>query len=234
MPRLDENHPYRLPAEFGYLNDVIEKYTEDTGTEIGRAFELAGELGPEQLTELAAAYRQILSRDHMHALSALAEQHRKAFDKVWREWCAICESHQERGLPTPLELEPQHRPRAKMLFWVFEGLARKRVPPFNLREVQYSPPPVMLDWSKLPEELRYVREPAMKYGKLWHPDHRARFARRMTRAEHKELKALAKRVRSTGDIERICEWERQYSALDHPEAQLTMVLLAVLGDIVPW
>ena len=234
MPTMDENHPYRLPDEFGYLNEVIEKYTDDTCEEIHRAFELAGELEPEQLTELAAAYREILSRDHVRALSALAEQHDKAFRKVWREWCAISEAHEERGLPTPLELEPQHRPRAHMLFWVFEGLARKRIPPFKLREVQYSPPPIMLDWSKLPDALRYVRVPAMKYGKLWHPDHRARFARRMTRAEHKELKALAKRVRSTGDIDRLWEWERQFSAVDHKEAQLTMVLLEVLADIVPW
>ena len=234
MPAMDGNHPYRLPHEFSYLNDVIEKYTEDTCSEIDRAFELPDELGPEQLTELAAAYREILNRDHVRALSTLAEQHDKAFDRVWKEWCAVSTSYEDRGLRAPRELEPQHRPRAHMLFWVFEGLARKRIPPFNLREVQYSPPPVMLDWSKLPEALRYVREPAMKYGKLWHPDHRDRFARRMTRVERKELKALAERLRSTGDIERLWEWERQYRAVDHKEAQLTMVLLEVLADIVPW
>lgn len=231
---MDDNHPYRLPAEFSYLNDVIEKYTQDTCSQIDRAFELAGELGPGELTELAAAYREILTREHVRALSTLAEEHDKAFHKVWDEWCAISESHQERGLPKPLELEPQHRPRAHMLFWVFEGLARKRVPPFNLREVQYSPPPVMLDWSKLPEGLEYIREPAMKYGKLWHPDHRARFARRMKPAEHEELKTLAKRLRSTGDLERLWEWERQYRVVDHQEARLAMALLEVLADIVPW
>src|SRR5688500_10918929 len=196
MPAMDDNHPYRLPDEFSYLNCVIEKYTEDTCSAIERAFKLPDELGPEQLTELAAAYREILSKDHVRALSTLAEEHDKAFEKVWDEWCAISSSYEDWGLPTPLELEPQHRPRAHMLFWVFEGLARKRIPPFNHREVQYSPPPVMLDWSKLPKALRYVREPAMKYGKLWHPDHRARFARRMKPAEHEELKALAERVRS--------------------------------------
>ena len=91
----------------------------------------------------------------------------------------------------------------------------------------------MLDWSKLPESLRYVREPAMKYGKLWDPDRRARFARRIKPADHEELKALAERLRSTGDFKRLWEWERQYRAVDHPEAQLTMVLLQVLADIVP-
>lgn len=234
MPTMDDNHPYQLPEEFSYLNDVIVKYTEDTCTAIGRAFELPNELGPQQLTELAAAYREILKRDHVRALSTLAEQHDRAFDKIWKEWCATCESYQRRGLPNPLELEPQHRPRARMLFWLFEGLARKRIPPFNLREVEYSPPPTMLDWSKLPAALRYVREPAMKYGKLWHPDHRARFARRMKPAEREELEALASRLRSTGDIYRLVEWEQQQWAVDHSEAELTMALRAVLDDIWPW
>lgn len=235
MPTMDANHPYRLPEEFSYLNDVIAKYTEDTCSEVDRAFRvIPDKLGPEQLTELAAAYREILRRNHVHALSALAEQHDKAFDKVWDEWCAISSSYQDRGLPTPLELEPQHRPRAHMLFWIFEGLARRRIPPFDQRDVQYSPPPVVLDWTKLPDALRYVREPAMKYGKLWHPDHRDRFKRRMTRAEHKELKELAKRIRSTGDFDRLAEWLRQHRAKDHPEASLIGSLLEVLGDVVPW
>ena len=234
MPPMDASHPYRLPPEFSYLNDVIERYTEDTCSEIDRAFELADELGPAQLTELAAAYREILMRDHVHALSALAQQHDKAFDKVWSEWCATSNSYEDRGMPTPLDLEPRHRPRAHMLFWVFEGLARKRIPPFNLREVQYSPPPVVLDWSKLPEALRYVREPAMKYGKLWHPDHRARFRRRMTAADHDELKALATRIRSTGDFKRLGEWLLQHPAKDHPETYLVGALAELLAETVPW
>jgi len=236
MPPLDENHPYRLPAEFSYLNDVIEKYTEDAGgLAMDRAYRLAGELGPAQLTELAAAYREILRRDHVHALSALAEQHKKAFDKVRRQWCAVRESHEEQGLPEPLELQPsEHRPRVPMLFYVFEGLARKRIPPFDLREVQYSPPPVMLDWSKLPEGLRYLREPAMKYGGLWHPDHRARFKRRMTPAEHEELKALATRLRSTGDNQRLEEWQGQWRNVPDPEeSALVTTLLELLEYIVP-
>lgn len=228
---------FELPDRLEYLRPILRKYTDprpdNGGTE--DAWARADNLDTPDLQELAAAYREIARRDDVHALSAWAKADEDRFWKQWKPWCQLNEEREARGQPPmPDEQSPVHE-RGLQLFYVFDRLAKRKLPPFNTREVVYSPPPVVLDWSKLPPDLHYVREPAMKYGKLWttnnHPD---RLARRMTSEQRKELQALAARLRPTGDINRLWEWERQYRMADHPEAHLVMGLLQVLADVVPW
>lgn len=225
-----------LPDRLEYLRPVLRAYTlprHDRTFEDPRA--LADELGDDGLRELADAYREIVRRDDVHALSAWAKADENRYDAQRKRWLAVNDAREARGEACLPEDVSPIRPRGRQLFYVFDRLAERRLPPFAMREVQYSPPPVVLDWTKLPEDLRYVAAPAKAYSEFWGPANRKRLARRLAVApqEKAQLVALAARMRPT-DYGRLDEWLRAYPLEDHPEAELVFTLLAVLGDVVPW
>jgi hypothetical protein len=224
-----------LPDRLKYLEPVLRKFTlPHPDAVIDDAEERADDLDTDALQELAAAYREIVRRDDVHALSAWAKADEARFHRQWEEWCKLNDDREARGeARLPGDQSPAVE-RGLQLFYMFDRLAKRKLPPFATREVVYSPPPVVLDWTKLPVGLRYVSEPAMKYRLLWNHDNRARFRRRLTAADHDELEALAKRVRSTCDFDRLSEWLRQHPHREHPETYLVMTLAEVLAEIVPW
>jgi len=161
----------------------------------------AARLSDAQLKEIGAVYAEIDRRGDMWGIS---------------EWI------EGQGVPTPREFQ---------LFVLFEVLKRTGIEPFAHGDVEYSPPAKRLDWSKLPPDLAYLREPAMKYGVYQFDEDRERLAREITDGELVELFRLAKRVRSPGEEERIVAWWQRHDG--ETESYLVMWMMCVLNEFVP-
>src|SRR4051794_13598071 len=125
-----------LPTELRYLIPVLERYTIYPRSEgsVEAYAPLVRSLAGEQINEIAQVYKRMDAHGHGRALSR------------WID---------ERGSPKPREWE---------LFLLFRALARAGFAPFTDESVEYDLGPVRLDWSKLPAEFEYLREPATKYG----------------------------------------------------------------------
>jgi hypothetical protein len=87
------------------------------------------------------------------------------------------------------------------------------------------------DWTTLPEELAYLRGPAMKYGTYVFQKDRDELQRKISERELSALAELAKRVRAPGEAERIYQWRRQH--WDSEESNLVAWLLQVIQELVP-
>jgi hypothetical protein len=230
------DHIEGLPDRFSYLEGVLREYTRPRSyREIEDARRTADGLDTTGMQELVAAYREIVRRDDVHAFSAWAEQDEGRFSKQWGEWRKLNDEREGRGEKALPHEESPTRPRGLQLFYIFDSLAKKGLPPFNTREVEYSPPPVKPDWSKLPEELRYLGGPATRYGQLQFHEQRKRFKRAMTPEQRDELTALARRLRSSGDMARLMAWWRECADRgdDSIERDLTYWLMAVVNEVVP-
>lgn len=88
----------------------------------------------------------------------------------------------------------------------------------------------LLDWNKLPPNLRYLAAPAEKYGRFQFEDKIFDFLRRMTNSERIELTALIRQNRTDGH--EIDSWLDEHRITIHPEAALVYFLehLLALGN----
>jgi len=85
------------------------------------------------------------------------------------------------------------------------------------------------DWEKLPEPLHYLIHPAEKYGIYLADAAMINFLQHKATAEDlNELATTAERIRVNGDYERIIQWLKQYSMVDHREAYLVSNLVGVM------
>lgn len=92
--------------------------------------------------------------------------------------------------------------------------------------------PESLDWTKLPEPLRYLAIPAEKYGRLQFEDRILDFLENeITETQIQELRDLA--TRTQRDHEQIERWLDEYNIVKHREAALvyfTEHLIALARD----
>jgi hypothetical protein len=80
-----------------------------------------------------------------------------------------------------------------------------------------------LDWTKLPDKLRYLAEPAEKYGHYQFDERILDFYRNEFKQEHvAELKVLG--LRASTDKDAIDQWLADHSLTEHPEAALVYFL----------
>src|SRR5262245_12621954 len=87
-----------------------------------------------------------------------------------------------------------------------------------------------LNWNKLPSNLRYLAEPAMKYGGHQFEDKIFEFLRTMNEHERRELKGLLEPT--ARDEAAIDAWRGDYPITIHPEARLVYFFehLLALGN----
>jgi hypothetical protein len=89
-----------------------------------------------------------------------------------------------------------------------------------------------LDWSKLPDELQYLRQPAETYGVYATPRDRGRLEQSISEEQLAELARLAKRVRAPDEQGgRIWEWRQRH--VGEPEEERVKWLIVVLNEFVP-
>jgi len=197
------SQPVPLPDEFSYLSDVLNRYTNHDGN-VSDYDHLIASFTADDLKRVSEAYEEIVRRDDTRALSTFISQSFVPGKPMTRAW---------------------------ELFQLFDALARKGLKPFVDKEVEYSPAPRMLDWTKLPADLSYLREFAAKYGVNQFEEDRRRLAKEISDIELAELAALADRVRQPGEMDRIYEWRMQYDG--DPEPELVAWLVQILNDLVP-
>jgi hypothetical protein len=219
-----------LPKKFAYLDDVVRKYTFPHG-DVAEYEELIARLGPADLAELAAAYEGLAADpDGVLELSAWIKEIQGQKWEVWKRWVAQGKAQNAGApLPGPLMSEPAtpDPPQVFYLFFVFKLLRRRA--PFKSGQVKYSPPAPKLDWTKLPEEMRWLAGPAEKYGKHQFHNDRVGFAKRITPEERNELREVVRRVwRDRATLERFQAWTQAHTAGDHPETNL----IAGMWDLI--
>jgi len=187
-----------LPERFAYLRPIAEQVNE-VFNEIGQYYErLPDALTDAQIDALAKVYEEIDARGDAQPLS------------VWLE-----DLHARGGVASPQNI---YRPVFD-LFFLFRELGWRGVPPFNSFAVTYCPPQPLLDWTKLPEHLRYLAEPAEKFGKYTFEEEWRRFVENASEQDINELAAVSERIRMQGHVDEIYDWFRKHDVGDQPEAE---------------
>lgn len=193
------NHP------FPYLADTARKYGKDEIQVVAQQQRIIDLLTDEDLAELARTYEEIEQREDAYALS---------------RWIEV---EDDDGMK-------RERRQALMLMFLFGGLARSGMEPFVNRRGGLQPrarPP--LDWSKLPDDLRYLAEPAEKYGKYQFEEEICAFLERMTADEEDELRALDRLARR--DYDSINAFIRGHRITEHEESCLVYFLIGLLDGM---
>jgi hypothetical protein len=218
-----------LPQSLNYVRDVVMKYTRAGRDPKDEWREFIDALSPEQLAEIATVYRQIAAQDDVEPLSEWVQAQIPEVWVRWENWQELRRQAEKEGRPAPPE--PQQEPRAQRLFELFDYLKERGVAPFSSGDVEFTPPPIRLDWSKLPPELSYLREPARKHGELYSEDawwKASRIIKRRMPKELQELKELHARINTPEEWKRIDEFLKKYSIVLHPEAAHVRNLLGLL------
>jgi hypothetical protein len=164
---------------------------------------------PEQLDELASAYREIARREDAVAISR------------WIDYCL--NNRSEVGFR-----EHKFGSSLAQLLALFGYLGEQNVPPFNSAEVGYVEQKRPPHWGTLPAELHYLITPAEKYGGSLSEADILRFLETMTPADIDLLSKTAERIRQSGDLPAIYGWLDRYPLHEHPEAALIYGLLGCL------
>jgi hypothetical protein len=89
-----------------------------------------------------------------------------------------------------------------------------------------------LDWSKLPASLRYLQEPAEKYGAIEFDGLILEFLDKASQEQLNELRSLANRIRLNGDVDTTNRWIDAYPISEHEESARVyffMLLLDLAG-----
>jgi hypothetical protein len=91
-----------------------------------------------------------------------------------------------------------------------------------------------LDWSKLPEDLRYLAKPATLFGHHALNSHRHQMIQEMSDAELIALATLSKHMRKPDESQRISAWLKQHQSLDstNPEALLVRHLIELIDEFI--
>ena len=190
---------------FPYLADTARKYGKDEIQVVGQHQRIIDLLTADDLVALATTYEAIEQREDAYALS---------------RWIEV---EDDDGLKV-------ERRQALMLLFLFGGLARRGMEPFvNRRGGLQSRARPPLDWSKLPDDLRYLAEPAKKYGKHQFHEQICAFLDRMTADEEDELRRLDQRTRK--DQVKISAFLRTHSLTQHQEACFVYFLIGLLDGV---
>ena len=187
--RNQERHPSRGTAmtsksseakdELAYLIDLSSRLAPDE-IQVDREMEAwLDRLSAAQIAELAAAYQKADAAGHMAALT--------------REYRA----------DSPADEAGKWRKRRLVrLMSLFDHLGERGIEPFNSFRVGIrAVPERQVDWSAVPEDLRWVIEPAEKYGELQFESRIIDYIEKMADAEWAETRRL--RARYSAEVDRL-------------------------------
>lgn len=163
--------------ELSYLIEASERLAPDK-TQVDREMEAWMDgLAPAELAELAQLYRRADAAGHMTAATG-----------VFRA-------------DPPADQRRKHR--LFLLFVLFDELGKRGLTPFDSFRVGYrAVPERVVDWSELPEDLRWVIAPAEKYGSLQFESRILDCIDAMDESERAEVRAF--RMRFEADHPRLC------------------------------
>lgn len=209
-----------LPTELHYIIPLAEQHGGDARValydhELGRHVQYTERLSDGEIEPLQQLYREIRDRGHSPLINAWYREH------DGKETCP------------PDTMWPVYG-----LLFLFDQLAELGIEPFTEWAVciEESEEAETFDWSKLPASLRYLAEPAERYGRLQLDERIDEFLQsQMTSDEHVELQALM--VRYEQDWKLISKWLNVFRMTEHPEARVvyfTGHLLRTGADLDLW
>ena len=194
-----------LPDRFNYIRNQVEEYRRWLVQHKHKDRIAMAALSPAQIGRLAEVYDEIDSRNDAGPLSIWMETFSNATD-VRDSSCVYW----------PI----------MNLFCVFEHLRKRNVHPFNSGRVRYNVPNPIFDWTKLPEELRYLGEVAEKFGEFHGDDAIDEF----DEEQLSELAAASEQIRLRGDAPAIFEWFKSHDTTKHPEAAWLAVAVSLMEE----
>jgi len=193
-------------AEFAYLANVASKYGM---LYLAQDFEqFIAAIDGATLAELAAAYQEIDRRQDSYRLS---------------RW--LQHIFEERK---PDFREKRFAQQLGQLFVLFEQLAEREISPFDSRQVAYIEPFQKPDWDNVPDELRYLIEPAQKYGGSLSEVEILKTLESGNDADMELLTAVAEKVRLNGHYQLLLDWLKQFPSDKHEEAKILYSLFGVM------
>lgn len=204
--------PAHLPPELHYIIPLADNHGNK-----GRIATFDSKLGRH------VTYGETLSADAIEALRALyIEIRTKGHGPLLNEWL-----HSNSGKCPAETTSPTFG-----LLCLFRQLGELGVQPFNDESVRYKEAPKTLNWSKLPQSLRYLAGWAEVYGVYQFEGKILDFLQsQMTADERIELQGICDKYQQ--DEEAINRWLDEYPMTEHPEAGLvyfTGHLLAIGKD----
>jgi hypothetical protein len=118
--------------------------------------------------------------------------------------------------------------RVGRLLVLFDFLGENLLVPFSSGDVQYVEPVRTPDWSNLPSELEYLREPADSFGRYSSEGEVGDFLARATPEDLELLARTAEQVRVNRHHELITQWFERNPFDTHYEAWLVYWLFGVM------
>lgn len=203
--------PEDLPAELHYLIPLAERHGTDAriakyDRRLGRHVQYGETLSKADLEPLRKLYADIRARGHSPLINSWYSQARKDNCPAETTW-----------------------PVYGLLF-LFRQLGNLGVAPFNDGTIgpEERKATESLDWNKLPAELRYLAEPAARYGELQFESRIMDFLKREATDEDRvTLRALRPLV--LRDEAAIDAWIDQLGITKHREAALVYFLLHLMA-----
>jgi hypothetical protein len=191
-----------FPDSFRYLRSTASRFGVDDAQIAKNRAEMMDNYTAQDLSELESAYREIDRRGDANALAdwILDASPRIRKSKAWRSLFILTR--------------------------IFGDLADRAIEPFVSRRVLLFDAPTVLDWTKLPVELRYLSGPAETYGIFQFEDDVERAAAKVSRKEKNELAEVARGAKR--DLGRIMKWMDRFRMTKYKEAELIHFLLLFL------
>ena len=220
-----------MPARFDYVRPAVERYARrDRNHDENEWRRSLAALPPADLRDLADVYERLDHAGDADALLAWIHTVQPEFDRAWYAWLERSDEAESRGLPEPPE--PPRKPKAAGVFELFSQLGRLGRQPFSSDRVRWKPPAP--DWSGLPEGCQYVIEPATRWGRRYQHYWPVEKLRNTIPADKlDQLTALDRRLRESGDWDRVAAWASGRSPVKDQAAILVNCLFGVLKVIVP-
>jgi hypothetical protein len=202
-----------VPTRFHYFRDAVEacgetrivKYSERLGRHIG----FAEKVTKKQLAQLVPVYERILAQGDLEAL--------------W-DWLEKAEKGSES--------EKSAAWYVRGILMVLSDLAERGVSPFareRITSCRPTPPIQRIGvLAHLPEELSYLVEPALKYGRYQFDNEIFDFLEHATSEEMEELATIAERVLLNDHYLQVNRFLDRYDMTGYPEAARLYFLFGVL------
>lgn len=204
--------PEFLPNELHYIIPLAERHGGDARValydhRLGRHVQYAERLSADEIVPLRQLYAEISTKGHGPLINRWYWEHN-------------CEDTCPNETTWPVY----------GLLFLFAQLAELDIEPFNDWAVclEEKKDTELLDWSKLPPSLRYLAEPAERYGRIQFDDRIDEFLQeQMTPDEKVELQALVQRYEQ--DWKPINQWLNEFRMTEHSEARLVYFTGHLLG-----
>jgi hypothetical protein len=199
-----------LPPELHYIIPLAELHGSDARVSyydqrLGRHVKHAEKLSADAVDSLRKLYTEIRAKDHGPVINR------------WHH------SHSCKRTCPPETTWPIYG-----LLCLFNQLGELGIVPFNDGAVRPMEFREELDWSKLPDSLRYLAGPAEVYGAYQFEGKILDYLHsHMTADERAELQALSRQYGQ--DSEAINRWLDEYPMTEHPEAGLVYFTGSLLG-----